>query len=435
MPDIYCGRMSVNTLEEANIVVDKVISYEREPVEDSAFYNTGVNCAYFQDNGNDKGEEIDGYADRRFAQTSEDVRNYLVSQGKTIKRIYKTESTVIPTNWNKRLFSNGEPIPAELRKPGFAWDGKTSDIIEAINAGAFYVLHRDHGSSAGWGTPSFKIKDISALSNGNKLPVVFSINCQTGKFDNKVCFTEAFLRKENGGCVAIYGATEISYSGRNDVLTGGMFDAIWPVPGLSIVLKNNASIANSTSIPCYRLGNILVQAMARVGEVYGETGETTRYTKEIFHCFGDPSMQIYTTQPTLIQGVFCRRASDRIAVTLPRGKYTITFYDMSDGSVNAYVGNSVTHLFQNPQNVTICISAPNKIPYIDEGDIYIQDEVIEESRYYRGKTIKVGAEVTDDKTHGPVIFKKGTITFSGEDVQFHSGMTVMEGVEIKVETE
>jgi len=35
-------------------------------------------------------------------------------------------------NWNNGDYSAGEPIPSVLKKPGFAWDGKSTDIASAI---------------------------------------------------------------------------------------------------------------------------------------------------------------------------------------------------------------------------------------------------------------------------------------------------------------
>ena len=118
-PDIYRGRLSVNTANEALTVVNKIIQYERNPILTSTFYNKGVNCAYFQDV-----LPKDDYADRRFAQTSENVRDYLQTQGKSIQRIYCTHEDVTPTHWNRGMYSNGENIPVELLKPIFAWNGK-----------------------------------------------------------------------------------------------------------------------------------------------------------------------------------------------------------------------------------------------------------------------------------------------------------------------
>lgn len=187
-PDLLFGRLPVATASEANVVVDKIINYEKNPVSDASFYKTGINCAYFQDNDNDS------YADRRFAQTSEEVRNALLSEGINVKRIYTTDNSVTPLYWNRGIYSFGESIPDELKKPGFPWKGNASDINSAINNGAFYVLHRDHGNVKLWGDPYYTISNISSLSNGAKLPVVFSMNCLTGKF-NEDCFCEAFNQK------------------------------------------------------------------------------------------------------------------------------------------------------------------------------------------------------------------------------------------------
>lgn len=51
-PDLLFGRLPVATASEANVVVDKIINYEKNPVSDASFYKTGINCAYFQDNDN-----------------------------------------------------------------------------------------------------------------------------------------------------------------------------------------------------------------------------------------------------------------------------------------------------------------------------------------------------------------------------------------------
>ena len=430
--DVYMGRLSVSTSSEASVVVNKIINYEKSPVTTASFYNTGVNCAYFQDNNND------GYADRRFAQTAEEVRTYLLGQGKSVQRIYYTKPSKNPTNWSNDL-SNGEPIPEELRKPGFAWNGNAADIITAINAGAFYVLHRDHGNDTSWGDPHFGKSDIGKLSNGNKLPVVFSMNCQTGQFNGRTCFAETFLRKPNGGCVAIYGATEISLSGENDALTAGMFDAIWPDPGLRIFIPKTG-LGGKTPVPTYQLGQILNQGLARMSEMYG-TASYARYTREIFHCFGDPSMRIYTDVPTIFSNVKINRGSDEITVSLSNGeKATITFYNLINGRVTSYEGSNVVYETKTSNYITVCISGHNKIPYIQQGtmpvDVYVQNETITGTKKYIGKTIKIGTNVTSNKAQGPVVIKSGaTVNFYGNDVQIHPGTTIELGAKVNIITQ
>lgn len=296
-PDIAHGRISVNSSSSALAVVQKIINYERQPYLDTNFYKTGLNCAQFQD------DDRNGYADRRFSQTSEEVKNYVEQYtGIKVHRVYATDPSVTPRNWNQGIYSAGEPLDSSLLKPNFSWDGTKNDIADYINYGVLYVLHRDHGyaGGSGWHMPQFLTTDINnLLSNGNKLPVVFSINCHTGEFQLSECFAEAFLRKTNGGAAGIVAAAYYSYSGYNDALTLGMFDAIWSNPGLVAKFTGTGGIKNPKIKPhedIFHMGYVLNQGLFRMVETWGED----KYTFELFHYFGDPAMRIWTKPPQII---------------------------------------------------------------------------------------------------------------------------------------
>ena len=426
IPDIYCGRLSVSTSDEAINVVEKIIGYEKTPPINTDFYNKGLHCAYFEDRNHD------GYADRRFAQTSEDVRTYVMLQGKSIQRVYYTEPNVTPLYWNNGSYSYGEAIPDELKKPGFAWDGNYTDINNAINDGVLYVLHRDHGGITYWGYPYYNQNHISNLSNGNLLPVVFSMNCLTGKFDNN-CFAETFLRKSNGGCVAIYAATETSYSGYNDALTTGMFDAIWSNPGLSIHIPGHNYTFSTTPTPTYALGQILAQGYVRLDETYGYNNTYTKYTKEIFHCFGDPSMKIYTQCPTAFTDVLISRNDSSISVNLGDSVIArITAYNPATGEVQSYVGNFATITSPYPEEDIICISAHNRIPFIQIPDVmYIQNTNITGILDETHDIIKVGNHVTTAIEAGDVTTSNAEITLRARKVVLDNGTYISVGSSFK----
>lgn len=426
IPEIYCGRLSVSTSDEAINVVEKIIGYEQAPPTSSSFYVNGLHCAYFQDNNNDS------YADRRFAQTSEDVRTYVMSQGKTLQRVYKTPSNVTPLYWNNTIYSYGEAIPNELKKPGFAWNGNYTNINNAINNGVFYVLHRDHGAVWGWGDPQYTQQNINSLSNGSLLPVVFSMNCLTGKFDEN-CFAETFLRKTNGGCVGIYGATQVSYSGYNDALTTGMFDAIWPNPGLCINIPNHNNSFSITPTPTYTLGQILGQGMVRLAETYGSNNSYTKYTKELFHCFGDPSMKLYTQKPTAFTGVSVVRNTSSISVTLGTNDVArITTYNPISGEVQSYIGNSATMATTNPGEAIVCISGHNRIPFIQNPDVlYIQNTNITGTVDESHDVIKVGNHVTTSMATGDVTTSNANITLRANEILLDSGTHISVGSTLK----
>ena len=143
-----------------------------------------------------------------------------------------------------------------------------------------------------------------------------------------------------------------------------------------------------------------------------------------------------TTLPPCFAGVSINRA-ENVTVTLSSGTARITFYDLTTGDVISQLGNSATYQTQTPQNVTICISGHNKVPYISYGitptTVYIQNETIDGPKTYSGSTIKVGSSVTTYKPQGPVIFNGGTITLSASEIQLHPNTTISGNTLFKAE--
>lgn len=293
-PDMAKGRISVSSASEAMSVVMKIINYERTPPTQASYYTNAVNCGYFQESS------TTGYAERRFAQTSEDIRDYVNGTlGYNVDRIYVTGSSTTPTNWNNGTYSAGEALPSYLLKPTFAWDGDYNDILSSINSGVFYVFHRDHGYEDGWGDPAFSSTQMNGLSNGNLTPIVFSINCLTGKFLETECFSEKFLRYQDGGAAGVFGHAEVSYSGWNDGLAIGLIDAIWANPGLIPNFTGSGGVNSPTLSPhssIYEMGDVANQGLIRMVETWADN----EYTHQLFHYFGDPAMKMWTAQPTTV---------------------------------------------------------------------------------------------------------------------------------------
>ncbi|MBF0452548.1 MAG: hypothetical protein HQK75_17735 [Candidatus Magnetomorum sp.] len=302
-PDISIGRMSVDTNEQALKRVDDTIHYEKGLETNTNFYHNATICAYFQD------DNQDGKADRRFAQTSEDIALFMENNpfpAYTVKRIYVTEHHVMPLFWSTEWFggglagTSGAPVPARLQKPVFPWTGSKENINDAINSGSFLVTHRDHGSSTGWGDPAYDVKDVLQLSNHKKLPFVLSINCKTGWFDDEtdettgssqLCFSEAWERNEKGGAIGVIAATRVSYSGHNDRLVWGWIDAIWPN------FNTDYQAANTPfDNPMWEMGNVLNYGKYYYASQYNDD-LYRQISFEMFHWFGDPTLQIRTEPP------------------------------------------------------------------------------------------------------------------------------------------
>lgn len=301
-PDLFPGRISVDNASEAGTVIGKILQYERYPIASpETFYDQALIAGFFQD------RDYDSYADRFFLQTSETVRTFLiVQQRKSAKRCYTKTPGSDPL-----YYYYGQPLP-----PGLVWTGDATQINNAINGGVFLVNHRDHGGVDGWGDPEYLLSDLNGLSNGDKLPVVLSINCETGHFDNEtddaghgtqasgVFFCEAFSRRAGGGAVGIFGHTRVSWSGLNDELCKGFYDAIWPdfdpsYPG--------GSSTHPIYNPTCRMGAMLNFGKFWTYDKYYLTGgqgypwgsdlQETKITFEMGTWFGDPTMQIWTEFP------------------------------------------------------------------------------------------------------------------------------------------
>ena len=421
--DVCGGRLPVTTLNEANTVVDKIINYERYPVMDNNFYNTGVNCTCFTDSN------YDGYEDRRYALTTERIRDYVTSKGKNVIRVYHANSTVTPTNWidDADYYSIGDTIPYYLKKPNFAWDGDADDIVNYINQGAFYVLHRDHGNVEGWVDPEFDLTDIHQLNNGNKLPVVFSINCVTGRFydSSHRCFADSILIMNNGGAVGVFASTEYSWPHPNDALAEGLFEAMWPSPGL--MQDFGCQIVPSDSV--YALGEILREGVSKMMTVNAWEHHKSN-TKEYYHCFGDPSMEIRTMYPTSFGFYTLIRNTNNIVVNLGSVTARITFFDALTGMVTSYWGNSVTHIC-NPDYTTVCIYAHNKIPSVSSAPIsinFIQNETVTGNITISADVNKAG----NTKPTEPVTFNNGEINLNGGTVEIEGETTVTLGTTLNI---
>ena len=301
--DIAHARISVDTLAEAQTRVDNIIQYEREPITDEHFYTHSLHAAYFQ-------HAYNGYAERRFARTSEELYQWLnqfMPDSPFIpERAYVTENYVTPRYWNNDLYQwtaewwtydDVDIVPELLRSNGFEWDGNAEDISAAINAGTAFVTHRDHGDTTLWGDPHYTVSDILALTNGQKLPVVWSINCLTGYFDNEhkgdgkadPCFSEAWERHPAGGAVGVLASTRISYSGRNDRMFWGWLDSMWPT--YEPVYPDDGA-----NLPEWRMSLVLTYGKMYMSYHYPSDPYRMAGIEE-FHWFGDPTFEMWAGVP------------------------------------------------------------------------------------------------------------------------------------------
>jgi hypothetical protein len=336
-PDIAVGRIPVDTLVDAYVVVNKIINYEKTPPGQGhqAFYSNAAIAAQFQCCRKDTAAV--GVDQRTFTRAAEFARDTMNANGKTVQRIYtRTTDTGCPScsppvpaytaDPTPRRYSDGTALPADLAPgSGFGWTGNTIDIITAWNAGRFLFIHRDHGGPGGWGHPGFSWADATALTNGALLPVVFSVNCASGIFDNEssggamgthagaVYFSERLLVNPNGGAVGVLGDTRNSPSAPNSALLRGFIDAIWPS-----AIPDFGSDKSSR-----RLGDILNHGKLYLITQDGAPGITPTNASDelsLWNCLGDPTLELWTKYPyakNLPTGITPRHVNGAIEFDFP----------------------------------------------------------------------------------------------------------------------
>lgn len=419
--DIYRGRLLVSSLEEAEILVDKIINYERNPIKSGSYYNTGINGAVFEGDGY-------GYERTRAVLTSELI-NKVVSDSlqKDINFVYLRGGGTYPAHWNHSSYSYGNELPESILQ-NITWNGTAKKMMNYIDSGASYTLYIGHGDWDKWHSLNLNKDSLDKLNNGIKYPVVFSMSCYTGNFIYNDCFAQHFCSMEGNGCIAILAATCSAPFGSTEILGMDMFDAIWPNSYFNPIYPNGNNANVSTSTPTYRLGQILNQGVYKMRMTWDYYD---LYTSRIFHCFGDPSMRIYTQQPTAFDNSTITRNNGTISVNAGEDNAEISFYNKTTGEVKRYSGLQATYNC-GTNDVSICISGPNKIPYVDP--LFLQNEVINGPMEYNGGTIKAGYSVTNQKSYGDVYFNSGEITIKGSSVEFYGGTNVELGTELKVET-
>jgi hypothetical protein len=182
------GRIPAYTVNEAQNIVNKIISYDGQQPENWWKLFTMVT------GGKDRQEQI------RNQQTAEDLLN----------------SYIIPP-----------PISGEPHKiyrndsSGYITYNYSDSIIHEINRGSIIVNFIGHAASQDW---ELGLTDPGILVNGTRLPLVLSMTCFTGRNaeTESRSFGEKFLYNPGGGCIGFVGTTGWSFNTTGNILNQQM---------------------------------------------------------------------------------------------------------------------------------------------------------------------------------------------------------------------
>ena len=226
LPEMVIARMPAANQEEACLMINKTLQYERSPYTDNNYYAHPVTAMGYQRN-------------RWFQLCSEIIAGYFDTKGRQPIHLNAIHQGTPDSVWStgqktENLLNYFGPnglsyIPSTMSHLT-DWDANADDITNTLEDGSFLLVHRDHGSFQAWGEPNFNNWFIDNLDN-DKLSFIMSANCQTGDFSygnaDKDCFAERFLRVDKGA-VGVIAASQLSYSYVNDTYVWGFIDYLFP---------------------------------------------------------------------------------------------------------------------------------------------------------------------------------------------------------------
>jgi len=207
--DMVISRWPVRTNGEVEIVLDKVVNYEKTP-EFGNWRNliTLVADDEFTDESN---------SEAIHTQDTEELAKLHIPSSFDLFKIYLMEY----------------PFDFKREKPE-AEDA----IVAAFNSGALIINYMGHGNPDVWSHEHVfkRAQDIPRLSNKRKLPLVYTSSCSIGFFFSPTSegMAEEFLRAEDKGAIATISATWLVYPDPNAELNFKVYDLLLSQDSLSI---------------------------------------------------------------------------------------------------------------------------------------------------------------------------------------------------------
>ena len=190
-PDMAIGRLAVQTATEADVVVDKIIDYDRAP-------------------------EVGPWQSRMLLVADDLLNRDKPDRVESMFIIHSEEMAerVLPKDLNLiKLYIAQFPLEGQ-EKPR-----AREEFIRLFNKGSLILTYLGHGTydrlSHEW--MFFLSRDLDRLKNGGRLPLFFTAASQVGVFDDPVRIStpEALLLKEDGGVIGMICATRIGYHHTN----------------------------------------------------------------------------------------------------------------------------------------------------------------------------------------------------------------------------
>jgi hypothetical protein len=248
--DMFIGRISVGSVQEGDDVVGKIIDYDSNP-ELGPWRNRLVLVA--DDNLHPFNGGYENYEDDH-------------------TRFSETLTTHIPS----RFEVNKLYMIEYLMGPGGEKPEARDALISAFNQGALIINWVGHGSANLWADEHIfrRIQDIPRLTNGKRLPMIFTASCSIGRFDvpGIESMADDFIKGRSRGAISVISATRDVYGPGNSDLNNAFFD--------QVLAYDSIGIGQALYMAKFlRTGSGGVQYNDRVFMVFGDPAQILQFPK------------------------------------------------------------------------------------------------------------------------------------------------------------
>lgn len=263
LPDAYYGRFSATNASELAPQLEKTLMYEMYTMPDPSYLDDAVLVAGYDSNWSPTHAN---------GQVNYLANNY-INTGYGYSNIYK----------------HLHPCSAQAAL-----------IRQQIGNGVGYANYSAHCGPTGWGDPSFENHHVPAMNNEGKYGLIIGNCCQSGMFDNSVCFGEALLRADKKGAVAYIGASNNTYWNEDFYWSVGYRSSVTANP---VYQSNNLGAydrlfhTHNETHSEWMVSNMAICHAGNLGvQSSSSSASTKKYYWEVYHLFGDPSVITYLTQ-------------------------------------------------------------------------------------------------------------------------------------------
>ena len=198
--DIGVGRISVSTVEEAEIMLRKIKHYDNL-AESHGEWKTDLLLL-----ADDEKVDYVDYSEKH----------------------YMMMDTICPALTAKKVYCGAYPLTST--SSGTVNQGANADLMRALEQGTLAFFYNGHGGVKGLtGENVLANADINALNNFDKLPFVYTATCEFTKYDNPLLVSagEQLFLNPHGGSVAMLTTSRPTYGMYNDRLTRSLIPVLF----------------------------------------------------------------------------------------------------------------------------------------------------------------------------------------------------------------